>query len=121
MLGAELNDDMVSIKPETLQQMQGLDFFHEGAWVFKRNGIYFMTYPGNNSSLINYVEGQDQLLYATSNNPFGPWTFRSSYLGATGCDTSHGSVVEFNGQWYAFLPQCFSIRRKNKSAFYLCR
>lgn len=24
------------------------------------------------------------------------------YLEPTGCDTSHGSIVEYNGQWYAF-------------------
>ncbi|MDR0873429.1 MAG: family 43 glycosylhydrolase [Prevotellaceae bacterium] len=107
--GGKLKDNMLEIDG-SLQEMdiqvggtyQNLKYFHEGAWVFKRNGIYYMTYPGNNASLPNYINGQDQLLYAVSDSPLGPWTFKGSYLSPEGCDTSHGSVVEFNGQWYAF-------------------
>ena len=112
--GGVLNDDMKSINGE-MQKFNGdngVKFFHEGAWVFKRindynDTIYYLTYPGNNESLPNYVDGQDQLLYATSNRPLGPWTFKGSYLSPTGCNTSHGSVVEFKGQWYAFYHNSF--------------
>ena len=40
--------------------------------------------------------------YATSSTPLGPWTHRGIYLEPTGCDTTHGSVVEYKGQWYQF-------------------
>lgn len=99
--GAKLKDNMIELDGE-LQTMQGLSYFHEGAWLHKRNGIYYLSYPGNNSSLKNYISGQDQLLYATSNSPLGPWEYKGAYLYPTGCDTSHGSIVEYKGQWYAF-------------------
>ena len=35
--------------------------------------------------------------YATSNSPLGPWTYQGVYLEPTGCDTSHGSIAEYNG------------------------
>lgn len=78
-----------------LQLMSGLYSFHEGTWVFKRNGVYYLTYADNNS-------GGNQLRYATSTSPLGPWLHKGAYLSPTTSDTSHGSVVEFNGQWWAF-------------------
>ena len=99
--GAKLKDNMIELDGE-LKQLSGLRYFHEGAWMFKRNGIYYMTYPGNSDLLTGFVKGQDQLLYATSNSPMGPFTYKGSYLRPTGCDTSHGSVLEYKGQWYAF-------------------
>lgn len=78
-----------------MQQVTGLVDFHEATWVFKRNGIYYLTYADNNPK-------QNQLRYATSNSPLGPWTYRCVFLGTTGCDTNHGSVVEYKGQWYVF-------------------
>ena len=77
------------------QPMTGLVDFHEATWVFRRNGIYYLTYADNNP-------GANRLRYATSSNPLGPWTHKGIYLDPTGCDTSHGSVVEYKGQWYAF-------------------
>ena len=47
-------------------------------------------------------KGANRLNYATSNSPLGPWTYQGIYLEPTGCDTSHGSIVEYKGEWYAF-------------------
>jgi hypothetical protein len=99
--GGKLKDNMTEIDGE-LQQMRGLLNFHEGAWVHKKGDYYYLSYPGNNVNLPGYVAGQDQLLYAIATNPLGPWDYKGSYLGPTGCDTSHGSIVEYQGQWYAF-------------------
>jgi hypothetical protein len=99
--GGKLKENMTEIEGE-LQQMRGLLNFHEGAWVHKKGDYYYLSYPGNNSNLKNYVAGQDQLLYAIADNPLGPWDYKGPYLGPTGCDTSHGSIVEYNDQWYAF-------------------
>ena len=93
--GAKLKDNMIELA-EPLTFMEGLVDFHEATWVFKRNGIYYMTYSDNHSGHGN------RLKYAMSNNPLGPWEFKGVYLEPTGCDTSHGSVVEYKGQWYAF-------------------
>ncbi|GHT73558.1 hypothetical protein AGMMS50262_04860 [Bacteroidia bacterium] len=99
--GAKLKDNMIELDGE-LQRITGLNYFHEGAWLFKKDGVYYMTYPGNSEFMSGYVKGQDQLLYATSDSPMGPFKYKGSYLRPTGCDTSHGSVVKYKDQWYAF-------------------
>ncbi len=90
--GAPLNDDMVSLW-QPLQVMQGLDDFHEAAWVHKYNGRYYLSYADNN-------EGANRLRYAISDSPLGPWRSMGVFLGPQSCAMSHGSIVQFRGQWY---------------------
>jgi arabinoxylan arabinofuranohydrolase len=97
-VGAKLKDDMTSIAGP-LKPMEGLVDFHEATWVFKRKGIYYLTYADNHT---NNNRGANRLNYAISNSPLGPWKYQGIYLDPTDCDTSHGSVVEYKGQWYAF-------------------
>ena len=92
--GARLKDNMIELQ-DSLQPMTGLYDFHEATWVFKRNGIYYLTYADGNP-------GANQLRYATSSSPLGPWSHKGVYLKPTSCDTSHGSVVEYQGQWWQF-------------------
>jgi hypothetical protein len=92
--GAQLKENMIELDG-SLQAMTGLIDFHEGAWVFKRNGVYYLTYADNTG-------GANQLRYATGDNPLGPWSYKGVYLTSTTSDTSHGSVVEYKGQWWAF-------------------
>ncbi|PCL91588.1 family 43 glycosylhydrolase [Paenibacillus lautus] len=92
--GVELNDDMMTIHGD-VQVMEGLEDFHEAAWVFKREGQYYLTYADN-------LEGNNRMRYATSDHPLGPWTYQGIFLEPTGCSTTHGSVVEFKGSWYLF-------------------
>lgn len=92
--GAKLKENMVELDGP-MQDMAGLQDFHEAPWVFKRNGIYYLTHSDNNPK-------QNRLQYSTSKSPLGPWTPRGVYLEPVNCGTSHGSVVEFKGQWYAF-------------------
>lgn len=91
---AKLNDDMISLNGEALP-IDGLEDFHEAAWVFKRNGLYYMTYSDN-------YRGMNYMRYATSDKPLGPWHYQGKYILPVGCETTHGSVVEYKGQWYAF-------------------
>jgi beta-xylosidase len=93
-LGGELSEDMLYLK-NGMTEMEGLEDFHEAAWVFKRKNLYYLTYADN-------LEGNNRMRYATSENPLGPWTYRGIFLEPTGCSTTHGSVVEFKGQWYLF-------------------
>lgn len=92
--GAKLKDNMVELDGP-LQDMKGLVDFHEATWVFKRKGTYYLTYADN-------YPGKNRMRYATSLNPLGTWQYRGIYLEPTGCDTTHGSVVEYKGQWYQF-------------------
>ena len=42
------------------------------------------------------------LVYATSDNPFGPFTYRGRILEPVVGWTTHHSIVEFEGKWYLF-------------------
>jgi hypothetical protein len=93
--GAKLKDNMIELDG-SLQQFTGLSDFHEGTWVFKKAGNYYLCYADGNGGNGN------QLRYAMSSSPLGPWQYRGVYLRPTGCDTSHGSVLEYKGEWWAF-------------------
>ena len=90
----KLKDNMMEIDGDLID-LKDLEDFHEAPWIFKRNEIYYLTYSDNNP-------GANRLRYATSSSPLGPWKNQGIYLEPTGSDTSHGSVVEYNGKWYAF-------------------
>lgn len=96
--GARLKDNMVELA-EPLRDMEGLVDFHEATWVHKRNGIYYLSYA---DSYAENGRGANRMHYATSTSPLGPWTYRGILLEPTGCDTTHGSIVEYKGQWYLF-------------------
>jgi alpha-L-fucosidase 2 len=82
-----------------LQDMIGLEDFHEAAWVHKRNDIYYLSYADN-------TRGNNRLRYATADNPLGPWKYRGILLDQVSSDTNHGSVVEYKGEWYLFYHTC---------------
>ena len=73
MAGAELNDDMLSIKKETttLLTPQGgslRDYaFREGAYVFYRQGKYYFLWSVDDTGSPNY-----HVAYGTSSSPLGP-------------------------------------------------
>ena len=92
--GGKLKDNMMEIDGE-MKGMTGLKDFHEAAWLFKRKGIYYLAYSDNNRI-------ENQLRYAIGKSPLGPWEYKGVFLKGTGCDTSHGSVVEYKGEWYVF-------------------
>jgi beta-xylosidase len=72
--------------------------YHEGPSAFRRNGIYYLIYPGGIGS-VGGLSG-DSFHYATSAGPLGPWTYRGVFFNPHGNTTSHGSVVEFKGEYY---------------------
>lgn len=92
--GGKLKDNMIELDG-TLQEMQGLVNFHEAAWIHKYNGKYYLSHSDN--------QGNDgnQMKYAMSDSPLGPWKDMGVYIYGTGCGTNHGSIVEYKGQWYA--------------------
>ncbi|RYP02249.1 hypothetical protein DL764_005891 [Monosporascus ibericus] len=100
-LVAELNDDMVSLKLETLQKLEGLVDFREGLFMNYREGLYHLTYSIDDTRSENYRVG-----YATSENVLGPFTYHGVILekdpsqGILG--TGHNSVLNVPGtdDWY---------------------
>ena len=100
--GVKLKESMIEIDGE-LQLMEGLEDFHEATWVFKRNGIYYLTYSDNYE--LETEEGRkarNRMCYAMSTSPLGPWEYKGVYMEPTNSHTNHGSVLEYKGQWYSF-------------------
>ena len=98
---AELSDDMLSIKQETIAPIGGLTGFREGTFVNHRDGLYHLTYSIDDTGSPNYRVG-----YATSTSIDGPWTYRGVILekdasqGILG--TGHSSILQVPGtdEWY---------------------
>jgi arabinoxylan arabinofuranohydrolase len=69
--------------------------FHEGIWVHKRNGIYYLSYPifdGTNAG---------QLAYSMGTTPYGPFIYKGVIMDNHSRNIHH-SIVEFKGKWYIF-------------------
>ncbi len=103
LIAAKLKDNMMEIDGE-IHTMTGMKDFHEGAFVFKNKGKYYLMYADNHVEPGN--KGANQQRYCMSDNPFGPWEYKGIILKPTGCDTSHGSIVKYKGQWYLFYHCC---------------
>jgi hypothetical protein len=101
-----MNPDMISMKgsdKEALTRIPAAQVpnYHEGPWVFFRNGIYYLMYPGAATTVDS--KRSDRMLYSTATSVHGPWTYRGYVLNPVNTgDTSHGSVVEFKGRWFMF-------------------
>ncbi|HEY6914305.1 MAG TPA: family 43 glycosylhydrolase, partial [Paludibacter sp.] len=103
MAGAELNDDMTSIKQETLTILKPDRTFREGTYVFYRNGVYYFMWSEDDTRSENY-----RVRYATSNSPLGEFTIPENNLviakdkeaGIFG--TGHNAVLQIPGkdEWY---------------------
>ena len=97
-VGGLLKDNMTELA-DSLQPMEGLKDFHEAAWVHRRGDWYYLSYADNHVD--ESGRGANRLHYAMSHSPLGPWEYKGIYLQPTGCDTSHGSIVEYKGEWFA--------------------
>lgn len=67
--------------------------FFEGSWVHKYHGTYYLSYSTGDTHL---------LVYATSKNIQGPYTYGGVILNPVLGWTTHHSIVEFQNQWYLF-------------------
>lgn len=102
MAGAELNDDMVSIKPETITVMtpQGgtlQDYaYREAPYVIFRDSTYYFMWSVDDTGSPNY-----HVAYGTSKNPLGPIEVAESpiVLREKGdiYGPAHNSVLQFPG------------------------
>jgi len=103
MAGAELNDDMTSIKQETVTILKPDNTYREGTYVFYRNGVYYFMWSEDDTRSENY-----RVRYATSTSPLGALTIPKDNLviakdpkaGIYG--TGHNSVLQIPGkdEWY---------------------
>ena len=103
MAGAELNDDLISLKPGTTQVMTPDATFREGSYAFYRNGTYYFVWSENDTRDADY-----RVRYGTTTTPLGKITVplnnlilsKDSAAGIYG--TGHNSVIQVPGrdEWY---------------------
>ncbi|MGB3617537.1 MAG: family 43 glycosylhydrolase, partial [Catalinimonas sp.] len=114
---ARLRPDHRGIDPSTLRTdiiTEADHYFHEGAYLTKRNGVYYLIYADISR------EGKPTCLgYATSDAPFGPYTYRGVIVDNDGCNpnnwNNHGSIASFGERWYVFYHRsthgCLTMRK----------
>ena len=102
---ALMADDMVSfakdLKPIRIIDKDGSPIltkdherrFFEAAWVHKKDGIYYLSYSTGNTHLI---------VYATSDNPYGPFVYQGVLNQPVQGWTNHHSTLEVDDNWYFF-------------------
>ncbi|WP_291097525.1 MULTISPECIES: family 43 glycosylhydrolase [unclassified Flavobacterium] len=101
---AELNDDMVSIKENTIKVMTPDTTFREGTEIFYRNGKYYFLWSENDTRSEDY-----RVRYATSDSPTGILTIpennlilaKDPELGIYG--TGHNSVIQIPNSDKAYI------------------
>ncbi|WP_193161935.1 glycoside hydrolase family 43 protein [Microbulbifer hainanensis] len=67
--------------------------FFEAAWMHKYNDTYYFSYSTGDTH---------NIVYATGDSPYGPFTYRGVLLKPVLGWTNHHSIAKFNGQWYLF-------------------
>ncbi len=110
MAGAQLNDDMLSIKKETITHMtpQGGTLqtwaYREAPYVFYRKGTYYFLWSVDDTGSPNY-----HVCYGTSKSPLGPITINPDHymvIQQKPADkiygTAHNSILQVPGkdEWY---------------------
>lgn len=103
MAGAELNEDMVSLKPGTLTLLRPGATFREGSHVFFRKGVYYFLWSENDTRDPDY-----RVRYGTADAPLGKITIPANNIviakdtaqGIYG--TGHNSTIQVPGrdEWY---------------------
>lgn len=71
--------------------------YFEGPWMHKYDGKYYFSYSTGTTH---------KIVYATSDSPYGPFTFQGVILEPVLGWTTHHSIVEQNGEWFLFYHDC---------------
>jgi arabinoxylan arabinofuranohydrolase len=91
----KLKEDMITIDGQIVSFK--IKNFHEGIWMHKRNGVYYLSY----CSLKGDGELKNRMEYCTSNSPLGPFIYGGLIIDNRSRNV-HGSIASFNGNWYLF-------------------
>jgi len=91
--------DSTTLVPDLLTEKE--HYFHEGGYMVKRNDIYYFVYAHSGRANM-----PTSIAYAMSESPMGPFKYGGVIIDNDHCDpgnwNNHGSIVEFNDQWYVF-------------------
>ncbi|KFF03411.1 family 43 glycosylhydrolase [Flavobacterium reichenbachii] len=100
---AELNEDMISLKPGTTKVIAVDKTFREGTYVIYRKGIYYFLWSEDDTRSPNY-----KVRYGTSKSPLGPIEIPQNNIVIQGIPdqgiyaTGHNSVLQIpnKDEWY---------------------
>lgn len=67
--------------------------YFEGPWMHMYNGKYYFSYSTGTTH---------KIVYAVSDNLYGPYTFKGTILNPVLGWTTHHSIIEVDDQWYLF-------------------
>ncbi|MDN3702285.1 family 43 glycosylhydrolase [Vibrio artabrorum] len=93
-LAEEVHD--IEILDENGQLLKAGDLdrrYFEGPWIHKYNGTYYFSYSTGDTH---------KIVYATSDSPYGPFTYQGIILEPVLGWTTHHSIAQFNGKYYLF-------------------
>ena len=107
---AKLKNNMVEIEQDTICTPLTVEEheFHEGSSVKKINGKYYYLFADTHRhGDPDRPDGRPSCLgYAVSDHPMHGFTYGGVIIDNFGCDpgvwNNHGSMEQFNGQWYVF-------------------
>lgn len=115
--GAKMKPNMMELEMSTIKDSlvtESKHKFHEGSWMAKHNGKYYLVYtqisPRGEATAIGY---------SVSDSPLGPFKYGGIIIDNFGCDphswNNHGSIAEYKGQWYVFYHRsthgCNTMRK----------
>ena len=114
---AKLKPNMKELDKSTIQTdviTEKDHYFHEGAYLTKKNGLYYLVY-----SDISREDKPTCIGYATSTLPFGPYAYGGVIVDNNGANpgnwNNHGSIAEYKSQWYVFYHRsthgCKTMRK----------
>jgi arabinoxylan arabinofuranohydrolase len=100
---AELNEDMISLKPGTEKVITVDKTFREGTYVIYRKGIYYFLWSEDDTRSPNY-----KVRYGTSKSPLGPIEIPQNNIVIQGIPeqgiyaTGHNSILQIpnKDEWY---------------------
>ena len=104
----KLNDDMITTDGPTRYTVRALDDHIEGAYVFKRDGMYYLMYSVGSFDAPADSPHTYRVEYATAPSPLGPFTrapnnpVLSSSVQDSIIGPGHNSVLQVPGtdEWY---------------------
>jgi hypothetical protein len=92
---AKLKENMIELAESPRDVDYGADNFGEGAWMHKRNGIYYYSYT-------DYTARDFQAYYSMGDSPYGPFEYKGPVNKNPVGAQNHHSILEYDGQWYYF-------------------
>jgi hypothetical protein len=67
--------------------------YFEGPWMHKWNGKYYFTYSTGDTHF---------LAYAVGTSPYGPFTYKGTFMNPVQGWTTHHSIIPMGDKWYIF-------------------